>query len=108
MISINWDCGGKASQFPKKGKHSVGVARQYRGRPGKQNNGRVTVSLSLASAQGSISIAYQLYLPKNWVADLVRRKAARVPADSAFATKHEIALAQMRQVIDSGVQMATQ
>lgn len=90
--------------FPKKGKHSVGVARQYCGQLGKQDNCQVAVSLSLASEQGSVPIAYQLYLPKDWAADSDRRKTAGVPADIAFATKPEIALAQMRQAIASGVQ----
>jgi len=89
--------------FPKKGKHSVGVARQYCGQLGKQDNCQVAVSLSLASTQGSIPIAYQLYLPKDWAADPQRRKTAGVPEDLAFATKPEIALAQMRQAISSGV-----
>jgi SRSO17 transposase len=91
--------------FPKKGKHSVGVARQYCGQLGKQDNCQVAVSLSLASVQGSIPIAYQLYLPKDWAADPVRRKTAGVPADIAFATKPAIALAQMRQAIAAGVPM---
>lgn len=91
--------------FPKKGKHSVGVARQYCGQLGKQDNCQVAVSLSLASAQGSIPIAYQLYLPKDWAADPARRKCAGVPEDMAFATKPEIALAQMRQAIAAGVPM---
>lgn len=91
--------------FPKKGKHSVGVARQYCGQLGKQDNCQVAVSLSLASAQGSLPIAYQLYLPKDWAADLERRKTAGVPADIKFATKPEIALAQVRQAIDAGVPM---
>lgn len=91
--------------FPKKGKHSVGVARQYCGQLGKQDNCQVAVSLSLASAQGSIPIAYQLYLPQDWAADPVRRKTAGVPETQAFATKPEIALAQMRQAIAAGVPM---
>jgi hypothetical protein len=82
--------------FPKKGKHSVGVVRQYCGQLGKQDNCQVAVSLSLASVQGSIPIAYRLYLPKDWAADSVRRKSASVPEDIAFATKPEIALQQMR------------
>ena len=89
--------------FPKKGKHSVGVARQYCGQLGKQDNCQVAVSLSLASVQGSLPIAYQLYLPKDWAADPVRRKAAGVPEDIAFATKPEIALAQMRQALGHGI-----
>lgn len=91
--------------FPKKGKHSVGVARQYCGQLGKQDNCQVAVSLSLASSQGSIPIAYQLYLPKDWAADPVRRKAAGVPEDISFATKPEIALAQIRRAIGRGVPM---
>jgi len=90
--------------FPKKGKHSVGVARQYCGQLGKQDNCQVAVSLSLASTEGSIPIAYRLYLPKDWAADPERRKTAGIPEDVAFATKPEIALAQMRQAISSGVQ----
>lgn len=91
--------------FPKKGKHSVGVARQYCGQLGKQDNCQVAVSLSLASVQGSIPIAYQLYLPKDWATDEARRKIAGVPADVVFATKPEIALAQMRQAVATGVPM---
>jgi SRSO17 transposase len=89
--------------FPKKGKHSVGVARQYCGQLGKQDNCQVAVSLSLASVRGSIPIAYQLYLPKDWASDAVRRESAGVPKDIDFATKPEIALAQIRQAIDQGV-----
>jgi SRSO17 transposase len=91
--------------FPKKGKHSVGVARQYCGQLGKQDNCQVAVSLSLASAQGSLPIAYQLYLPKDWASDAVRRQRAGVPRTQAFATKPEIALTQIRQAIDKGVPM---
>ena len=89
--------------FAKKGRHSVGVARQYCGQLGKQDNCQVAVSVSLASARGSLPIAYQLYLPKDWAADPVRRKQAGVPEDLAFATKPDIALGQMRQAIDQAV-----
>lgn len=91
--------------FPKKGKHSVGVARQYCAQLGKQDNCQVAVSLSLASAGGSIPIAYQLYLPKDWAADPVRRSSTGVPEDMGFATKPEIALAQMRQAVASRLPM---
>ena len=89
--------------FPKKGKHSVGVARQYCGQLGKQDNCQVAVSLSLASTQGSVPIAYQLYLPQDWDNDAVRRQAAGVPETQAFATKPAIALGQMRSALDQGV-----
>ena len=52
--------------FPKKGKHSVGVTRQYCGMLGKQDNCQVAVSVSLACDQGSVPVAWQLYLPEDW------------------------------------------
>lgn len=89
--------------FPKKGKHSVGVARQYCGQLGKQDNCQVAVSLSLATELGSIPIAYQLYLPKDWANDPERRRGAGVPERLVFATKPEIALEQLRGAVESGV-----
>lgn len=91
--------------FPKKGKHSVGVARQYCGQLGKQENCQVAVSLSLASVRGSLPIAYQLYLPKDWASDAARRETTGIPKEITFATKPEIALTQIRQAIDQGVPM---
>src|SRR5258708_144352 len=55
--------------FPKKGRHSVGVARQYCGQLGKQDNCQVAVSLSLANHDASLPIAYRLYLPEDWAKD---------------------------------------
>src|SRR5712671_7338671 len=51
--------------FPKKGVHSVGVARQYCGQLGKQDNCQVAVSLSLSTERGSVPIDWRLYLPRN-------------------------------------------
>src|SRR3990170_2118516 len=67
--------------FPKKGKHSVGVARQYCGQLGKQDNCQVAVSLSVATEQASLPVAYQLYLPETWANDPDRRAKAGVPED---------------------------
>src|SRR5450756_677002 len=78
--------------FPKQGTHSVGVARQYCGQLGKQDNCQVAVSLSLANEQFSVPVGYRLYLPKDWSVDLKRCKKAGVPADIEFATKPQIAL----------------
>ena len=83
--------------FAKKGSHSVGVARQYCGQVGKQDNCQVAVSLSLATHQGSLPIGYRLYLPKDWADDPLRRAIAGVPDDVRFQTKPQIALQQMRQ-----------
>jgi SRSO17 transposase len=89
--------------FPKKGKHSVGVARQYCGQLSKQDNCQVAVSVSLASARGSIPIAYRQYLPHEWATDSIRREKAQVPQEVEFATKPEIALSQIRETIEAGV-----
>jgi SRSO17 transposase len=89
--------------FPKKGSHSVGVARQYCGQLGKQDNCQVAVSLSVATHQGSLPVAYRLYLPKVWADDPVRRAIAGVPDDIRFQTKPEIALRQLRQAVADGV-----
>ena len=89
--------------FPKKGCHSVGVTRQYCGQLGKQDNCQVAVSLSVASHQGSLPVAWRLYLPKVWADDPVRRSKAGVPADIRFQSKPEIALQQMRQALAEGV-----
>jgi SRSO17 transposase len=91
------------TSFPKKGKHSVGVARQYSGQLGKQDNCQVAVSLSIANAGASLPVAYRLYLPKDWAADPGRRKKAGVPEEVKFKTKPEIALDQIRAALASGV-----
>ena len=59
--------------LPKKGKLSVGVARQYCGQAGKRDNCQVAVTLSVASETASLPVAYRLYLPEAWAADPARR-----------------------------------
>ena len=88
--------------FPKKGTHSVGVARQYCGMLGKQDNCQVAVSVSLACDQGSVPVAWQLYLPEDWATDPVRRAKTGVPEELRFATKTQIALAQLRALLAEG------
>jgi SRSO17 transposase len=92
--------------FPKKGTHSVGVARQYCGQLGKQDNCQVAVSLSVANDHASLPIAYRLYLPEAWAEDPARRRKAGVPDDIAFQTKPQIALAQIRAALLAGVPSA--
>src|SRR5215469_9547846 len=89
--------------FPKKGRHSVGVVRQYCGQLGKQDNCQVAVTLSVANHAASLPIAYRLYLPKEWVSDSARRDMAGVPEAIAFVTKSEIALAQIEAALRDGV-----
>src|SRR6478609_1363511 len=52
--------------FPKKGRHSVGVARQYGGQRAKQDNCQFAVALSLANNTASLPVAWRLYLPLEW------------------------------------------
>jgi SRSO17 transposase len=89
--------------FPKQGKHSVGVARQYCGQLGKQDNCQVAVTLSLANHHASLPVAYRLYLPKGWADDKERCRKATVPDDIAFKTKPEIALEQVRWACQTGL-----
>jgi len=89
--------------FRKYGKHSVGVARQYCGHLGKTENCQVAVSFSLATADGSVPLDYRLYLPKEWAEDKGRCKRAGVPKGIAFATKGEIAWAQIEAALAAGI-----
>lgn len=89
--------------FPKKGKHSVGVARQYCGQLGKQDNCRVAVSLSITTAKASLPVAYDLYLPENWALDTARRKQAGVPDEIEFRTKPLIAIEQVHAAMQAGL-----
>ena len=88
--------------FPKKGRHSVGVARQYCGMLGKQDNCQAAVSVTLACDQGSLPVAWRLYLPEEWAVDPVRRRKAGVPDEVEFATKTQIALQQLRKLLAEG------
>src|SRR3981189_2283404 len=89
--------------FPKKGQHSVGVARQYCGELGKQDNCQVAVTLSIANHDASLPVAYRLYLPKDWASDRKRGRKAGVPDEISFKTKPEIALAQIRWACKAGL-----
>ena len=88
--------------FPKQGKHSVGVARQYCGQLGKQDNCQVAVSLSLANEHYSVPVGYRLYLPKDWSTDRERREKAKVPEEIEFATKPAIALELIEDAMAAG------
>jgi SRSO17 transposase len=91
------------TSFPKQGRHSVGVARQYCGQLGKEDNCQVAVSLSLANGHASLPVTYRLYLPQEWAQDRERLRKAGVPDDIGFKTKHEIALDQLRWACAAGL-----
>jgi len=107
--------GGKAPCFwivddtghRKYGRHSVGVARQYCGQLGKTDNCQVAVSLSFASAEGSLPLNYRLYLPREWTEDKARCKRAGVPQEIRFATKGELAWGQIAAALEAGIPRGT-
>lgn len=85
--------------FSKKGEHSVGVARQYCGQLGKQDNCQVAVGLSIANETASLPIAWRLYLPEHWAQDPELRRKAKIPDSIGFRTKPQIALDQIRAAV---------
>jgi len=95
---------GDGCDFPKKGRHSVGVQRQYCGRLGKTDNCRASVMAGYAGPNGYGLLDYELYMPKQWFddehADL--RKECRVPSKLEFKTKNELLPDSIRKVASHG------
>src|SRR5262245_1891374 len=92
--------------IPKKGRHSVGVARQYCGVLGKQDNCQVAVTISLVNDVLSVPAAHQLYLPEVWAKDRARRRIAGVPDEVKFRPKWQIALDEIDGFLADGVPVA--
>ena len=90
--------------FPKQGKHSVGVARQYCGALGKTANCQVAVTLDLGTEESSTPLDWALYLPEEWINDPVRREEAGVPEEITFKTKTELAVDLIDEVKAWGLQ----
>jgi SRSO17 transposase len=90
--------------FPKQGKHSVGVARQYCGALGKTANCQVAVTLDLGTEETSTPLNWALYLPKGWVDDPLRRKKAGIPEEITFKTKIVLALDLIDEAKEWGLQ----
>jgi SRSO17 transposase len=89
--------------FLKKGKTSAGVARQYSGTAGRIENSQIAVFLAYGSAQGRALIDRELYLPKDWIADRERCRAAGIDDDVEFATKPDIGLRMLQRAVESGI-----
>jgi SRSO17 transposase len=92
------------SDFPKQGKESVGVKRQYCGQLGKTANCQAGVFVAYASTHGYALLDRRLYLPEDWFSDAYaeRRADCGVPADVTFTTKPMLSLAMVQQVVQAG------
>jgi SRSO17 transposase len=91
------------SGFPKRGRHSAGVAPQYCGRTGRVENCQVGVFLSYVTAQGHALIDRELYLPEDWCADPARRQTAHIPEAVRFQTKPELGQQMIKRAQAAGL-----
>ena len=91
--------------FPKKGRNSVGVARQYCGSTGKVDNCQIGVMAGYVSPQGYGLIDYELYMPSIWFEEdySLKRRKCGVPTNLKFKTKNEIASEMIRKAVDTGL-----
>jgi SRSO17 transposase len=90
----------------KKGTHSAGVAKQYCGTVGKLENCQVGVYLAYARPRGVAFLDRALYLPKEWTDDPARCQTAGIPDAVQFATKPQLAQAQLERALQAGVPAA--
>jgi SRSO17 transposase len=88
---------------PKKGRHSVDVAKQWCRMLEKQENCQVAVTLTVANQAASLPIAHRLYLPEGWANDPEKRKKAGIAEEITFQTKQQIAVGQIQDAIADGV-----
>ncbi len=89
--------------FPKKGKHSVGVARQYSGTMGKVGNCQIGVSLNYATDDTCFPLDFELYLPRKWADSAELRERADIPPDREFRSKWQLACEMIDRALDWGV-----
>lgn len=89
--------------FPKQGKHSVGVQRQYTGTAGKVTNCQIGVSLAVATRTEHVPLDFELYLPRCWTDDAARRAEARIPEDVDFKSNIDLALGMIERAASAGI-----
>jgi len=85
--------------FPKDGKRSPGVKRQYSGTLGKIGNCQIGVSLHAVGASGTVPLGWALYLPQDWCDDPERRRKAKIPETVTFATKPELGVELIERTV---------
>lgn len=94
------------TSFPKRGKKSAGVKKQYCGTTGKVDNCQVGVFLSYVSEKGHTLVDRELYLPKDWIDDPERRQQAGIPEEIGFQTKCELARQMIERMFQAGIPFA--
>lgn len=94
------------TSFPKRGKKSAGVKKQYCGTTGRVENCQVGVFLSYVSEKGHALIDRELYLPKDWIDDAARRREAGIPDTVRFQTKCELAQQMVERMFQAGIPFA--
>jgi SRSO17 transposase len=106
LNAADWDADavliGDEAGFLKKGRHLVGVQRQYSGTAGRIENCQVGVFLGHARRHGAAFLDRALYLPKDWAADPVRRTEAHVPEAVTFRTRPTLVLEMIERALDAG------
>src|SRR5665811_1126371 len=83
--------------FPKDGKRSPGVKRQYSGTLGKIGNCQIGVSLHAVSGHATLPLGWDLYMPQDWCADPERRRKAKIPEQVQFQTKPQLGVSLIKQ-----------
>jgi SRSO17 transposase len=92
--------------FPKDGRHSPGVKRQYSGTLGKVGNCQIGVSLHAVGKQGTVPLGWTLYLPEDWCSDAERRRTAKIPDELSFKTKPELGAELAEQAAGFAIEAA--
>lgn len=90
--------------FPKFGRHSVGVARQYCGALGKVANCQVGVSVNAATDEASCPLDWRLFLPQEWDDDRERRRKAHLPDELRHVPKWQLALEMIDELCEWGLE----
>jgi SRSO17 transposase len=86
--------------FPKDGKCSPGVKRQYSGTLGKIGNCQIGVSVHAVGKEGTVPLGWALYLPEEWCEDPERRRHAKIPAEVEFQRKSELGVALIERAAE--------
>ena len=94
------------SGHPKKGRHTAAVKRQWCGNTGKIDNCVVSVHLGYVAGDFQCLLDSDLYLPKHWADDRVRRAQAYIPDEVVYRKKTDIALAQVQRALANGIRVA--